>query len=463
MARARKARPLAPTDALDHAYAALVQNDPEACLRRAIPALVDEGAGAPALDAVARAAVALGSMHLARTAFTAAARALALQGMVTHALAAAVSARRLSGSDEALESVARSLSLDAPRDPSAVSIPPPPLASEPVAPLDADVHREALIARAQAAVDAALGAADGPLPPRRRHALWGALRGDELVRLGRVLDVRLVPAGATVIREGEHDGSVYVVARGEVRVARQSPTLKIVHEVDDTEARLSAPVALPDDHEELAVLGAEAVLGEMALLTAAPRAASAQATRATLLVEINADALAAAVADAPALGEALAAWGRRRLVSNLLRTATLLRPVPPSERASLAEAFEPRRYEAGEVLFAQGGEPQGLYLLASGKVDIVRTEGDSETRIASVGPGGCVGEVSLVLRRPTSATVIAVEPTVALLLDAEHFMGVVRRHPALFATLYELAVQRAEELISLLEAPAEDADDLVLV
>lgn len=463
MARARKVRPLAPTDALDHAYAALVQNDPEACLRRAIPALDDEGAGAPALDAVARAAVALGSMHLARTAFTAAARALALQGMVTHALAAAVSARRLSGSDAALESVARCLSFDAPREPGAVSIPPPPLTSEPVAPLDASVHREALLARAQAAVDAALAADDAPLPPRRRHALWGALRGDELVRLGRVLDVRLVPAGATVIREGEHDGSVYVVARGEVRVARQSPTLKIVNEVDDTEARLSAPVALPDDHEELAVLGAEAVLGEMALLTAAPRAASAQATRATLLVEINPDALAAAVADAPALGEALAAWGRRRLVSNLLRTATLLRPVPPSERASLAEAFEPRRYEAGEVLFAQGSEPQGLFLLASGQVDIVRSEGDSETRIASVGPGGCVGEVSLVLRRPTSATVIAVEPTVALLLDAEHFMGVVRRHPALFATLYELAVQRAEELISLLEAPAEDADDLVLV
>lgn len=463
MARARKVRPLAPTDALDHAYAALVQNDPEASLRRAIPALEDVGAGAPAFDAVARAAVALGSMHLARTAFTAAARALALQGLVTHALAAAVSARRLSGSDEALTLVARSLSLDAPRSPDDPGLAPPPLASEPVAPIGPHVPRAALLARAQAAVDAALATPEAPLPPCRRHALWGALRDDELVRLGRVLDVRLVPAGATVLREGDQGGSVYVVARGEVRVARKSPTLQIVHEVDDTAARASAPVPMPDDHEELAVLGADAVLGEMALLTAAPRTASAQATRATLLVEMDPDALAAAVADAPALGEALAAWGRRRLVSNLLRTATLLRPVPPAERPSLAEGFEPRRFGAGEVLFAQGSEPQGLYLLASGKVDIVRSEGDGETRIASVGPGGCVGEVSLVLRRPTSATVIAVEPTVALLLDAGYFMGIVRKHPALFATLYELAVQRAEALISLLEAPAEDADDLVLV
>ncbi len=462
MARTRKPRPLAPTDALDLALGALAQNDPEGCLRRAIPALDDEGAGAPALDAVARAAVALGSMHLARTAFTAAARALGLQGLGTHAMAAAVSVRRLSGSDGALEAVARCLAADAPRT-AEVSVLPPPLASIPVGALDASIAREDLLARAQAAVDRALGSLPAELPPRRRHPLWGALSADELVRFGRVLDVRLVPAGTTVIREGERGGSVYVVARGEVRVARQAPSLKIVDDPDETEARMSAPVALPDDHEELAVLGAESVLGEMALLTAAPRAASAQATRATLLVELNPEALAAAVSDAPALGEALAAWGRRRLVSNLLRTATLLRAVPSAEREPLARAFEPRHYEAGEVVFAQGSEPLGLYLLASGRVDILRRDDDTETRVASLGPGGCVGEISLILRRPTSATVVATEPTVALVLGAEHFMDVVRGHPALLATLYDLAVQRSEELTSVLEADAEAADDLVLL
>lgn len=465
MARTRKPRPLAPTDALDLALGALAHNDPEGCLRRAIPALEDEGAGAPALDAVARAAVALGSMHLARTAFTAAARALALQGLGTHAMAAAVSVRRLSGSDEALEAVARCLAADAPRA-AEVSVLPPPLASIPVGALDASMTREALLARAQAAVDAALGSLPAELPPRRRHPLWGSLSADELVRFGRVLDVRLVPTGTTVIREGERGGSVYVIARGEVRVARQGPSLKIVDDSDDSddpEARMSAPVALPDDHEELAVLGAESVLGEMALLTAAPRAASAQATRATLLVELNPEALAAAVADAPALGEALAAWGRRRLVGNLLRTATLLRAVPSAEREPLARAFVLRHYDAGEVLFAQGAEPLGLYLLASGRVDILRRDDDTETRVASLGPGGCVGEISLILRRPTSATVVATEPTVALVLGAEHFMDVVRGHPALLASLYDLAVQRAEELTSVLEADAEAADDLVLL
>jgi len=465
MARSRKPRTLAPTDALDLAYGALAQNDPEDCLRRAIPALDDEGAGAPALDAVARAAVALGSMHLARTAFTAAAKALALQGLGSHAMAAAVSVRRLSGTDTALETVARSLAADVSRVVE-TSVLPPPLTSVPVGSLDASMSREALLAQAQRAVDAALLALPDELPARRAHALWSALTTQELVRFGRVLNVRLVPAGDTVIREGEHGGSVYVVARGEVRVARQSPTLRIVDDGSETEGRPSSaagPIPLPEDHEELAVLGAESVLGEMALLTAAPRAASAQATRATLLVELDPDALAAAVADAPALGEALAAWGRRRLVINLLRTASLLKSVPASEREPLAQAFEPRRYEPGEVLFSQGSDPQGLYLLASGRVDVLRHEGEAETLIASVGPGGCVGEISLLLRRPTSATVVATEPTVALLLGAEHFMQVVRKHPALLASLYDLAVHRAEELISVLDADSEAADDLVLL
>ena len=74
-----------------------------------------------------------------------------------------------------------------------------------------------------------------------------------------------------------------------------------------------------------------------------------------------------------------------------------------------------------------------------------------------------MGEISLVLRRPTNATVIAVEPTVALVLAPENFMGIVRQHPALLSSLYELAVSREEELIQVTAQAAEDADDLVMV
>ena len=62
-----------------------------------------------------------------------------------------------------------------------------------------------------------------------------------------------------------------------------------------------------------------------------------------------------------------------------------------------------------------------------------------------------------------SATVVAIEPTVALVLAPENFMGIVRQHPAVLASLYELAVAREEELIQVTAQAAESADDLVMV
>ncbi|MBL8601942.1 MAG: cyclic nucleotide-binding domain-containing protein [Myxococcales bacterium] len=454
----KRARPLAPTDALDLALAALSQNDPEGCLRRAVPALTDVGAGAAALDVVGRAAVALGNMHLARMAFSTAARALAIQGQSSHAIASAVAVLRLSGGDEsALRELAAVFSSDAMRAGSDLSVAPPPLSSTPVEALSQGVTRQELMNEARKLVEAAREAQPESLPVRRRHALWASLTGDEFVRFARTLEVRLVPPGATVLREGERGSSVYVVARGEVRIARARPSLKIV------DAAVKERHPLPDELDELAVLGAEAVLGEMALLTAAPRAASALSTRATLLLEAEREALEAAVAESPALGEVLLAWGRRRLVENLLRTAPLLKAVPSSERGPLAEAFETRVFAAGETLFTQDTEAAGLFLLASGEVEVHRQEGDANLVVGRIGAGGCVGEISVVLRRPTNATVIALEATVALVLRPDHFLTVVRGHPTLLASLYELAVSREEELLDVLAAPSEEADDLIML
>lgn len=456
----RKSRPRVPTSALDHAVAALARNEPEDCLRLAIPVLNDVGAGAPALDLIARASVSLGNMRLARTAYETAARALALQGIAAHAVAAAVGVFRLNGSTALLEELAGVFGADADRD-ADVAVRPPPLRSDDVKELAPGLTRKLLLEMATTRVDEMQRDLPKRLPPRARHPLWGSLPTGAFVRFAQALEVRLLPGGETVIREGDEGGSVFVVARGEVRVLRRAPSLKVVvPEEGDAGDSLEAPV--PDEMEELAALGAEAVVGEMALLTAAPRVASAVTSEPTLLLEAPRAALEKAISEVPALGDSLRAYGHRRLIQNLLRSAPLLREVPGEERTSLAGAFTPRSFAAGEVLFAQGAESVGLHLIASGSVDVLRREGDEPLRVAQVGPGGCVGEISLVLRRPTSAAVVATEPTEALVLAPDQFLAVARAHPALLASLYEVAVQRDEELHSVLAQPPEDADDLML-
>ncbi|MFX7914659.1 cyclic nucleotide-binding domain-containing protein, partial [Acinetobacter baumannii] len=62
--------------------------------------------------------------------------------------------------------------------------------------------------------------------------------------------------------------------------------------------------------------------------------------------------------------------------------------------------------------------------------------------ISTLGVGQVVGEVAVVLRRKANADVVAVTPTVTLHLPREDFMGLIREHPAIVASLYLLAVER---------------------
>lgn len=457
----KRTRPRAPTTALDLSLDALARNDPDRCLRIAIPVLDDYGAGAPAVDVIARAAVAVGSMGLARLAFETAARALAVQGLAAHAIAAAVAVKRLTSRGDLLGELAGVFGADAVRVRD-VSVMPPPLASDQVTELG-ELPRAELLALAQRKIEALKQGLPERLPTRARLPLWGSLPRGAFERLAQAMEVRVFGSGHEAIREGDRGGSLFVVARGEVRIARRAPSLRVVDE-DPAAARESMPAELPEELEELAVLGAEAVFGEMALLTEAPRAASVHTTRASIVLEAPPAALALAVKEVPSLGGELRAFSRHRLVQNLLRTAPLLRTVPSGERAALAGAFETREYSPGDVLVEQGAEPAGLFLVAAGRVDVRRRQDDgSDLVVGAVGPGGCLGEISLVLRRPPNATAVATEPTTALVLAPANFMGVVKQHPALLASLYELAVSREEELLQVTAQAAESADDLVMV
>src|SRR6185295_9082978 len=113
---------------------------------------------------------------------------------------------------------------------------------------------------------------------------------------------------------------------------------------------------------------------------------------------------------------------RGRMVANLLRHSAILRAIAPAQRESVIALFETRTFAAGEHLVNTGEEGKGLYLVASGEVRVTSKDADGETLlIAQLGPGDVVGEISLVLRRPATADVIAGTATIALELSRERF------------------------------------------
>lgn len=313
-----------------------------------------------------------------------------------------------------------------------------------VTPLAASVKGEQLLEQAKQQSERALEGftrSDGPLPAA---PLFSSLERQPLSAFLRIFEVTLVARGKAVLEEGSLGSEAYVVARGELEVTKKA--------------------AGSGSAIQLARLGGGALVGEMALLSRAPRAATVSACRPTLLLVANKQGLDAAVRASPDLGREFAEHCRRRMLDNLVKTSSMLRSVNPAERADLVQRFTIRTFEPGQALVSQGKPSEGLFLLASGQVSIVHQEGkDDRTVVAQLGPGEVLGEVALVLRRPAIADAVAYHPTVTLFLPRERFLETMRAHPKVLVDLYELAVRRDEETSSAALSEASELDDSVLV
>jgi CRP-like cAMP-binding protein len=97
----------------------------------------------------------------------------------------------------------------------------------------------------------------------------------------------------------------------------------------------------------------------------------------------------------------------------------------------------PRRIPAGTVLLNQGERTGRLYVLVSGRIEILR--GDSQVAILAE-PGAAVGEMSLLLDLPHTATARALgDIEVHVFEDGQAFF---REHPAASYIVAVLLAQR---------------------
>ena len=325
---------------------------------------------------------------------------------------------------------------------------PPPLPPNVEAPKAlAAVKGDALLDKAEAALQSYFETdddvdEDSSLP---KLPLFSGLDGDELKELLAAFSLKDVKGGDTLVVEGEEGTDAFVIANGVLHVERASsdeggePTL-------------------------LAALGPGAIFGEMALVSDAPRAASVVADEVATVLSIAREDLERLAKITPEIGQQLSSFCRGRMIANLLRHSSILRSVSGEDRASLFHRFHTEHFDPGQPLVEEGAEGTGLFLLASGAVEVVGKDSDGdELRIAELGPGNVVGEISLVLRRPANATVRALTPTVALHLGRDDFQDAIREHPTLLGELYETATQRDEETRTVVAQEAMDVEDIVLL
>lgn len=105
----------------------------------------------------------------------------------------------------------------------------------------------------------------------------------------------------------------------------------------------------------------------------------------------------------------------------LLRKLELFDQHSEEKLAALAGHLEPAEFADGARLFEEGAKGDALYFVVSGRVRISkRLPSGGEKDLASVGPGDCLGEMSLLSESPRSASATATGAVSLLKLDREH-------------------------------------------
>jgi diguanylate cyclase (GGDEF)-like protein len=109
--------------------------------------------------------------------------------------------------------------------------------------------------------------------------------------------------------------------------------------------------------------------------------------------------------------------------------------------SSALAASSTRELRAGDVLLRAGQPNRTLFIVLDGSLDIHLSGGDNPPH-TTLGPGECVGELSIIDSRPVTADVVANEPTVVLEIDRDQLWSMIDVSPELARNLLEILAGR---------------------
>jgi CRP-like cAMP-binding protein len=276
------------------------------------------------------------------------------------------------------------------------------------------------------------------LPP---IPLFSDLPKSAFIELTERMTLHQATAGEILIAEGEYASSMFIVIQGQVKVVRE----------------------LEGGNElVLAELEDGAFFGEMALLSDAPRTASVIAVTDTMLFEISRDLVEEISAAHPSVAEVMKRFHRNRLLTNLLRTSPIFQPFSPQDKKALIEKFKSRSVEAGKTLITHNQQGDGLYVLLSGRCEVIRPDDKNrDVVLAELRDGDVFGEMSALWRRNATASVRTVTPCIVLRLPKAEFDELIMTHPQVLETLSTMSTEREQFNQDVLGSTDEVLNDFV--
>ena len=132
----------------------------------------------------------------------------------------------------------------------------------------------------------------------------------------------------------------------------------------------------------------------------------------------------------------------------LWTTSSIGKELSDAEARELFLVSRRETYAEGDVLFREGDDALAFFLVVDGGVDIEKTTETGTVHIASLESGAVVGEMSLLISEPRSATALVKKgPATVLRIEWNDFQQLMTENrTAAFKLIYALACLLAQRL-----------------
>lgn len=125
-----------------------------------------------------------------------------------------------------------------------------------------------------------------------------------------------------------------------------------------------------------------------------------------------------------------------------LASVPLFAACSQKELQAVARASDEIDLPEGKVLCEQGTIGREAFVIVAGTAEVRR----NGKKVASVGPGTCVGELALLDRGPRTATVVAATDLTVLVLGVREFSALLDDVPAITHKLLKSLATRIRDL-----------------
>jgi CRP-like cAMP-binding protein len=295
----------------------------------------------------------------------------------------------------------------------------------PTAAAQAAVEEEQILDDALTSVDDDSGidmGADDILAQLPRIALFSHLTADEFIRIIDQLQVKVYEPNDLIISEGDHGDSFFVITRGLAVVTKKDPKGKEI---------------------EVAELGEGNFFGEFAFLAESDRRASVRAKAELEVLEFSRTKLDELIKEYPRVKDVMLDFYRERVMKTLLATSPLFQPFNDGEKQELMQKFEYTETPKGTTVIKEGTDGDGLYLIMNGEAAVTKAGADGKPiHLASLREGEFFGEMSLLMRTKTTATVSTAQKTGLFKLPKSVFNEVILTHPQILEVIADFSDQR---------------------